>query len=56
MGSGSPWTTKARALTEVNLIRPRYTYLAVASLPEMMKPATSGEETSLSSRWAVRGD
>jgi hypothetical protein len=40
----------------VNLIRPRYTETAVANLPEMLKPATSGEATSASTRWAARGD
>jgi len=49
-------TTKARALTTVNLIRPRYTNLAVANLPEMVKPATDGQATSVSTRQAARGD
>jgi len=29
--------------------------MAAASLPDVVKPATSGEETGLSSRWAARG-
>jgi len=49
-------TTKARALTTVNPIRPRYTNLAAANLPEMVKPATDGQVTSVSTRQAARGD
>lgn len=40
---------------KVNLIRPRYAEMAVANLPEMMKPATSGEAMSISTCWAARG-
>src|SRR5579872_5208609 len=35
-----PRTAKTRALTQVNPIRPRYTKLWAANLPEMPKPAT----------------
>jgi len=49
-------TTKARALTIVNPIRPRYTNLAAANLPEMVKPATCGEATSDGNRRTPRGD
>jgi len=54
--SGPFWTTKARALTQVNLIRPRYTYSAAANLPDWVKPAIGREATSASACRAVRGD
>jgi hypothetical protein len=54
--SGPFWTTKVRALTQVNLIRPRYTYPAAASLPDWVKPVIGREATSASSCRAVRGD
>jgi hypothetical protein len=41
---------------QMNLIRPRYTEMAAANLPEMMKPATRREATSASTCRAVRGD
>jgi len=41
---------------KVNLLRPRYTEMAVANLPEMMKPATREEATSASPCGAARGD
>ncbi|MHC1726481.1 MAG: N-6 DNA methylase [Syntrophobacteraceae bacterium] len=45
-GGESPWTATPRALAKANPIRPRYTLMAVAGLPEVVKPATGGEETS----------
>jgi hypothetical protein len=40
---------------KMNLIRPRYTDTAVANLPDMKKPATRREATSVSTCWAARG-
>jgi hypothetical protein len=53
--SGPFRTTKARALTQVNPIRPRYTYPAAASLPDWVKPAIDREATSASTCRAARG-
>ena len=49
-------TTKRRALTVVNLIRPRYTRCQLATLPEMAKPDTNREATSRSTCETDRGD
>jgi hypothetical protein len=40
---------------KMNLIRPRYAEMAVANLPEMVKPATRKEATSASTCGAARG-
>ncbi|MBI5967465.1 MAG: hypothetical protein HY882_06385 [Deltaproteobacteria bacterium] len=40
----------------MNPIRPRYTGMAAANLPEVVKPATGREEMSGSTCRAVRGD
>ena len=49
-------TAKARALTQVNPIRPRYTNMQVAILPKVLKPVIGGEETGTSNRRTCRGD
>jgi hypothetical protein len=54
--SGPFRTTKARALTQVNPIRPRYTYSAAANLPDWVKPAIGREATSASTCRVVRGE
>jgi len=67
MGSG-PVTAEeagARGLTalerervspsEANPIRPRDAKMSVASLPKVVKPATDGEATTMSTRRALRG-
>jgi hypothetical protein len=50
-----PRKVNLRAVTQVNPIRPRYANGKTASLPEMVKPVTGGEETGVSIHWAFRG-
>lgn len=50
--------TKERALIPqgVNSIRPRYTKMLTANLPEMAKPAANREEMNVCTCWVSRGD
>ena len=50
-----PRTAKARAVAKANPIRPRYAKPVMASLPEMLKPATYGEARSECTRRVTWG-